>query len=357
MHMKNVVVISGRDLDATLARAWATIQLANPDLSSPFFTPEFTRIIATVRDDVEVAVIAEEGQPVAFLPFRRSASDPSRAAPVADSFSDFEALICDSDFTCDPLELIQECGLVTYNFTKFLASQKSFAPFHRSCDISPQMDLSQGYDAYAEEKRAAGSKLISDCGRKASRMEREVGPLHFVAHSADTELLRQVLTLKSNQYLRTGVPDVLSYDWVRAMIETTHETQTDNFGGMLSLLYAGNRLVAGHFGMRSRGVWHSWLPVYDTEMAKYSPGLILLLKMAAYAPSAGLHTIDLDRGGSLYKMRLMSRAIIVASGSVDRRYSRRIAQRAWNLRMAVAKSPLTASVRPLVRWARRLIRA
>jgi CelD/BcsL family acetyltransferase involved in cellulose biosynthesis len=123
--------------------------------------------------------------------------------------------------------------------------------------------------------------------------------------------------------------------------------------GCYQLLYAGDRLVAGHFGMRSRTVWHCWFPVYDMEMANYSPGLILHLKMAAHAPSAGLHTIDLDRGRSEYKTRLMSKAIVVAHGSVDRRYSRRIAQ---NFRIAVAKSPLAAPARPLVRLARRLVR-
>ena len=298
-------------------------------------------------------MISEDGRPVAFLPFQRSASDQSRAIPVSDFLSDFQGLVCEPEFTCNPLWLIKECGLVAYDFSKFLASQKSFAPFHYHCDPSPQMNLSQGYDAYAKEKREAGSKLISDCSRKARRLKREVGPLRFVAHSADAELLRRVLAMKRNQYLRTGVRDVLAIDWVRAAIETIHAAQTDNFAGMLSLLYAGDRLVAGHFGMRSRTVWHCWFPVYDMEMANYSPGLILHLKMAAHAPSAGLHTIDLDRGRSEYKTRLMSKAIVVAHGSVDRRYSRRIAQ---NFRIAVAKSSLAAPARPLVRLARRLVR-
>lgn len=111
-----------------------------------------------------------------------------------------------------------------------------------------------------------------------------------------------------------------------------HAMQTEGFAGMLSLLYAGDWLVAGHFGMRSRTVWHYWFPAYDPEVAKYSPGLNLALKMAAYAPSAGLSTIELGRMRAEYKRRLMNRDVLVASGSVDCRLSARVrslAKRLW----------------------------
>ena len=191
-------VVPGRDLDATLVRSWTEIQLSNPELSSPYFAPEFTRIVAMARDDVQVAVISEDGQPVAFFPFQREeGSDHMVGVQVAYPISDFQALICKPGFTFDPLELIRECGFVTYNFHNSLTSQRVFTPFHQSLHPSPHMDLSQGYEAYAREKRASGSNLIKSCANLARRIEREVGPLRFVAHSGDPELLRQALALKS----------------------------------------------------------------------------------------------------------------------------------------------------------------
>jgi CelD/BcsL family acetyltransferase involved in cellulose biosynthesis len=99
---------------------------------------------------------------------------------------------------------------------------------------------------------------------------------------------------------------------------------------MLSLLYAGERLLASHFGIRGRTVWHYWFPTYDPLMARYSPGLILLLKMAEHAPSLGVCTIDLGKGMSLYKERLMNTSVSLAHGSVElpswrsiRRHARR----------------------------------
>src|SRR6266478_2919374 len=87
---------------------------------------------------------------------------------------------------------------------------------------------------------------------------------------------------------------------------------------MFSLIYTGDKLLAGHLGMRSRTVWHYWFPAYDSQFAKYSPGLLLLLKMAEHAPQIGLRTIDLGTGLTLYKRRLMNASISVAEGSVER---------------------------------------
>ena len=86
---------------------------------------------------------------------------------------------------------------------------------------------------------------------------------------------------------------------------------------MLSALYVGDRLAAAHMGMRSASVWHYWFPAYDPELSKYSPGLILLLRMAQAAPSLGLRVIDLGKGSTLYKDRLMSGEVPLAEGRVE----------------------------------------
>jgi CelD/BcsL family acetyltransferase involved in cellulose biosynthesis len=48
--------------------AWRALQQADPALDSPLFHPEFTRAVAAVRDDVEVAVLEEAGEFVGFFP-------------------------------------------------------------------------------------------------------------------------------------------------------------------------------------------------------------------------------------------------------------------------------------------------
>src|SRR5206468_1304391 len=122
---------------------------------------------------------------------------------------------------------------------------------------------------------------------------------------------------KSRQYVASSKDDLFARDWPRRIVGRIHQTQAEDCAGILSILYAGNRLLAGHIGMRSRTVWHYWFPAYDTEFAKYSPGLLLLLKMAEHASALGLHVIDLGMGTSLYKDRLANRSVALASGSVE----------------------------------------
>ena len=311
-----VEVVSGRSLDQATVKAWKNLQDANQDLANPCFAPEFTQAVAAVRDDVEVAILEQDGEVAAIFPFQRKG--PSRGVPVGGIVSDYQGLICRPGFTCDPRELLRACGLVAWDFDRLLASQELFKPFHKLCEPSALIDLSAGYESYAAERRAAGSKQIKKCENMMRRIEREIGPLRLVSHSSDVRLLSKVLAWKSQQYRRTGWRDLFATRWGRALVERIHATQTPNFGGMLSLLYAGDHLLAGHMGMRSATVWHYWFPAYDCRYAKYSPGLILLLNMAEQAEDLGLRTIDLGTGMSLYKKRLMNAAIPVAEGSVER---------------------------------------
>jgi CelD/BcsL family acetyltransferase involved in cellulose biosynthesis len=149
-------------------------------------------------------------------------------------------------------------------------------------------------------------------------LQLEVGLIRFVPHSPDRSALATVLAWKSHQYRKTGWRDLFAFKWGRSLVEQIHATQSETFAGMFSLLYAGDNLIAGHLGMRSRTVWHYWFPAYDPQFAKYSPGLILLLKMAQHAPQIGLRTIDLGTGLTLYKRRLMNASVSVAEGSIER---------------------------------------
>ena len=144
-----------------------------------------------------------------------------------------------------------------------------------------------------------------------------MGALRFQAHEGSLELLKTLLSWKSRQYLESGLRDVFALKWTVALLERLLQTQERNFAGMLSTLYANGRLVAAHMGMRSEHVWHYWYPSYDQEFQKYSPGLILLLKMAEGAAGLGLRAIDMGEGDSMYKQRLASGVTPLAEGCVE----------------------------------------
>jgi CelD/BcsL family acetyltransferase involved in cellulose biosynthesis len=342
-----VTLVPGRELSADLIHAWAELQQKNPDLAGPFFHPEFTRIIASVRNDVEVAVVEDGGKVVALFPFQRGPG--SIGQPVGGIISDYQGIICAQDFLWDSRELLKACGLIAWDFDHVVASQALFAASNRFHEPSPQIDLRHGFDAYVKERRAAGSEQIKKCASAMRRLGREVGPLRFVPHEANGALLQETLAWKSQQYLATGEPDLFKNLWVRRTLELIHASQSSEWAGMLSLLYAGERPVAGHFGIRGGAVWHYWFPAYNREMAVYSPGLVLLLKIAEHAPGIGVRTVDLGKGMSLYKKRLMNASVLLASGSVERRSVlalRRTAER--KLRSLLANLALPEPVREVL---------
>jgi CelD/BcsL family acetyltransferase involved in cellulose biosynthesis len=308
-------VVPARALNLEQLASWRALQEANPDLDNPCFTPEFTEAVAGVREDVEVALLQRGEEIQAVFPFQRRPG--LRAVPVGGIISDYQGLICRPGFTCNPRQLLKACNLASWKFDRLLCSQQCFVPYYKQCTLSARVDVSAGYGAYVAQRRAAGTHQVKQCEYMMRRMERELGPLRFVPHSSDSGLLRRVLAWKSEQYRRTGWSDLFATGWARTLVERIHETQTAGFGGMLSLLFAGRQLVAGHFGMRSKTVWHYWFPAYDRRFARYSPGLILLLKMAQFAEDFGLHCIDIGTGLTLYKRRLMNASVSVAEGIVE----------------------------------------
>jgi CelD/BcsL family acetyltransferase involved in cellulose biosynthesis len=307
-----VTLVPGRELGADLVGVWTGLQRANPALASPYFHPEFTRIVAAVRNDVEVAVLERDGEIVALFPFQRE--DASHARPVGGIISDYHGLVCAQDLQFSPIELLRRCRLVSWDFDHLVAAQSSFAPFHWSVEPSPQIDVSCGYDAYVQQRRLGSFQQIQ---KKIRRIEEDIGPLRFVAHSPDAALLEVVLEWKSFQYRQTNQTDLFAPGWIREAITRIFMMSVDSCSGALSLLYAGDRVVAGHFGMLSRRAWHYWFPSYDPESAKYSPGLILLLKMAEHAAETSAPIIDLGKGTNPYKERLMNSSSLLASGRLE----------------------------------------
>lgn len=309
-----VTLVKGAELGPQLTHTWRAIQELNPALQSPYFSPEFTSILGQVRGDVEVAVLEEGGDIAAFFPFQRQGKVGHAVGGI---LSDFHGVICRPGFLLDARRLVKSCKLVTWDFDHLLTDQPYFARFHRYVEPSPQVNLAGGYDAYVAALRAGGSEQVRKAANLARRAERELGPLRFQPHSTDKNLVDTVLGWKSKQYLAGGLQDLMTIGWIRATLECVHNSQEEGLSGAFSVLMAGERPIAGHFGMRSRAVWHYWFPAYDIDMAKYSPGILLLLKLLEHAAGSGVEVLDLGKGMSAYKERLMNTSVPVAVGSVE----------------------------------------
>ncbi|SHG11410.1 Acetyltransferase involved in cellulose biosynthesis, CelD/BcsL family [Microbulbifer donghaiensis] len=348
-------VITAAELTATDLQTWRQLQQTTPTLKSPYFCPEFTVAAAAVRNDVRVAVLEEGGTAVGFFPFQRGPLGKGR--PVGGALSDYHGAIVAPETAWCVEALLRACGLAYWEFDHLVAEQLPFERYHSRWEVSPALDLSQGFAAYRDRRRAAGAGRFFQLERKARKLAREVGPLRFVAHTRDSAVLDQVFQWKSEQCRRTGVVDFFAHDWARALVQQIWQTENCQFAGQLSALYAGDQLVATHMGMRSASVWHWWFPGYERKFAKYSPGGILLRKVAEEAAAQGLQQLDLGKGDDAYKNSFADCANPIAEGFAWRpSLGHSVRSLASSAEDTLRETSFIEPARPLLRLAKRWLR-
>lgn len=323
--MLNVRVINARNLSEEHIAAWAGMQESDPTFASPYFRPEFTQAVAAVRNDVEIALLESRGEPVGFFPYQRGRGHVAR--PVGGRMSDFHGVILGRGATFDPEQLLTACRLSAWHFDHLIVTQPPWRPYYWNVAPSPYLDLSAGWEGYSNHQLAYHRESFKRSLRKLRCTEREAGPSRLDVHTSDPNVFQQLIEWKIAQYRRTGVTNVLGFDWTVQLLDRIRAIQGSGFAGRMSALYLGDMLAAVLLSMQSRDVLHAWFSAYRPEFASLSPGTVLWLQLAQTLPTLGIRRIDLGKGPETYKQLLMSGATDVAEGSFDRRPLARMLRR------------------------------
>ncbi|HEX2313977.1 MAG TPA: GNAT family N-acetyltransferase [Thermomonospora sp.] len=300
---------------AEIAR-WRTLQQSDPELGNPFLAPEFALGVGRFRPGARVAVVEDGGGTAAFFPFEHGRAGVGH--PIGSGLTDLQGLVAPPGLRLDARDLLRACDLGVWDFDHLLAHQPTFAPYHRVRRVEPVMDLSGGFEAFAEEMRRAAPKTYKTIRYKERRLGREAGEVRYVFDCRDEAELDRLMAWKSAQYTRTGRVDRFARPWIVALVRHFHRTGF----GVLSVLYAGDRPVSAHFGLRCGSVMAGWFPAYDPAFARHSPGMIGHLRLARGCAEAGITEIAMGRGGKEFKEGLKGREIPIAEGRVARPLSR-----------------------------------
>ncbi|MFI6788135.1 GNAT family N-acetyltransferase [Nonomuraea sp. NPDC050383] len=313
--MKITVVRPGELGDSERAR-WRELQKADPSLDNPFLSVEFAVAMDRLRDYVRVAVLDDGTGIVGFFPYERHSFGIGK--PLGGFLTTCHGLISVPGLKVDVRALLRACKLTVYDFDHLVAGQPTFAAYESDVRPAPVMDFTEGFDAWLEQVRTNSPKNLKTVRYKERKLGREQGELRFEYASADPEVLRVLLGWKSDQYRRTGRVDRFAQPWIVELIDLMHAERSADFGGVLTMLYSGEAPVAGHFGLRTATTLVGWFPAYDTEYARYSPGIVHHLRMAEAAAEAGLLMVDMGKGGKEYKDWLKSGELYVSEGRVSR---------------------------------------
>ncbi|RJL32644.1 GNAT family N-acetyltransferase [Bailinhaonella thermotolerans] len=338
-----ITSVHPRDLGESELQRWRDLQRSGRLLPNPFLSPEFTLIVGELRADVRVAVVEDGPRIAGFLPYQRHALGVGR--PVGAGLTDQQGMVHAPGLELDPRALLRACRLDVWEFDHLAEDQTVLGRHATSLHASPIMDLSGGFEAYREHIRRGST--YRGVTAKRRRLSREAGPVHHDFESADTGALRTLLGWKSAQYRRTGRTDRFARPWIVELVERLHATKTETFSGSLSVLYAGDVPVAGHFGLRTETVMAHWFPAYDPGFGRHSPGLVQHLEMAGDAAAAGLLQIDMGRGDKRYKDSLKNGELTVAEGRVARATPRALVH--WIVRTPVRRARIVTLANPRLR--------
>ncbi|MFG2329315.1 GNAT family N-acetyltransferase [Streptomyces sp. NPDC048604] len=315
--MRTRVVRPG-ELGEREIEAWRELRAKSGQPANPFMEPEFARAVGEVRPWARVAVLLEGSEPVGFLPYEKGLLGQGRA--IGFGVSDCQGIVLRPGLVAGPPRLLRDCGLVSYVFDNLEDGQTVLGGSSSGADAfgSPVIDVGEGYAAYLELLRAQSPKFLKTTLAKERKLGRQAGEVRFVFDERDPAALRTLMEWKSAQYRRTGRRDRFAKEWISTLVRRLHALQSPGCSGTLSVLYADEQPVAAHFGLRSATVLSCWFPAYDPEYAKYSPGLVLHLRMAEAAAGQGIGMLDLGRGAAEYKDALKTGELTVYEGSVVR---------------------------------------
>ncbi|MEZ6134149.1 MAG: GNAT family N-acetyltransferase [Pirellulaceae bacterium] len=308
---------AAKDLDAATCERWESIRHAGRIYRSPFFSPYFVQTVSHLAPDIEVGIARRNDVAVAFFPFQRFRG--SIARPVGVGINDAHGLIANRGEDISLRDVMAHCGLKTFPFHASPLESSDILQHEVGRTRAFLADLTVdplGYEHFLK----SNSQTIEKQAQKTRRMVRELGELRFEFDCRDPQMLQRLVDLKSAQYRRTHIFDILGVPWIRLLLNDlihnpagqlrdTQANSTD-FGkhrsarGILNVLYAGETPVALHYGMTDGDLIHYWFPVFDPRFAFGSPGTQLFLEVAREGRSRGYTAIDMGYGEQEYKYKL-----------------------------------------------------
>jgi CelD/BcsL family acetyltransferase involved in cellulose biosynthesis len=292
------------------------MQRKTESLAHPFLCPEFAVAVDSFRPDARVAVLADGPEIVGFFPFQQRRFGVG--VPIGAGLNNYQGLIHVPGVGWDPRQLLRACKVSVWQFDCLAEGQRPFERYAVAVAPSPVIDLTDGFPAYREKLQMRSPKFCKDLARRTRNLQREAGELRFTVDSRDLAELRVLMRWKSDQYRRTGWIDFFDRPWVVDVIDYLFSTHTDQFEGLLSVLYAGETPAAAHFSLRSSYMLAGCYPAYDPRFSRHSPGLIHHLRRAEETAALGVHLIDMGKGPEPYKQTLKNHDLFVAEGMVAR---------------------------------------
>ena len=311
--MPRVLIQKAVNMNETDWSAWAEIRSQNISLRSPYFHPDYTRLLSELRPDVRIVCqYDEDGSPIAFLPVQGQ----KFARPVGAPMSDYQAIITNRD-DITYKSLLSQTDIGAYHYSCAADSDKLKFPEILSESQTAAIDIDTTGDDWRADRDSSYRRHLKSNRRRTRKAEEAFGPKHIELFSRDIDVYAALLKWKREKFAQTGKYDVLSADWTQDLIRKLWERgRNTELRCDMHALYFGDRLAAIDLGLSDGDVFHSWMVAYDDELSEFGPGIQLLEGLIDASPETGYRRIDMGEGLDGYKRHYASASSRVVSGFV-----------------------------------------
>lgn len=315
MGTTRVDVVRTSELGVPEQDAWRGFTAGDPALAHPYFDLRYALIAGEFAPQAFVAVVHRGGSVHGFLPFQRRGG---ALQPLGAPLTDYHGVIAAPGAGIDLERLVDRLGGRLFRFNGLTSAEPDPRWIGRPSMIA---DLSGGWEAWLEGRRAARPGVFKNLRRAERALTRDLGPIRFTLGEAEPEVLDHILKRKREQLARTGWPDIFACGWTEALLRRLLERPDADFGARLAVLRAGDRVVSAEIGLHGlghdgAGVRHLWFPVYEPDLGRYAPGMLMTLKTLEACAATGVTRVDFGAGAESYKAVFADPGALVYEGSV-----------------------------------------
>src|SRR5579872_388029 len=306
-------IVAADALSAADVAAWRAMQAAEAAFANPLLSVDFAQAVGRVRDDARVAVFRRRDETIGFLPHHRRPGGFAR--PIGAPFCDYHALVARADAVLPAAEALAAARLGALRLSGLVDPFDAFGCAVQAKIWSHRIVV-EGDDAgpYLQALWAQSVNRQKNYRRYTRSLEREAGRLRLVPDDRDPAAFQQLIDWKRAQFERTGLHDFLAVPWAAALMRGLFAHRDARFGGQMVSLYAGERLVAAHFGARAGAWFHPWIAAFDLELRAHSPGMLHQIEAIAAMPAMGITTYDLGAGEDHWKQQFTSAGAWIGAG-------------------------------------------
>ena len=308
-----VTVVRPTELGETEAKLWAKFQQSAPATLSPFLSPTFARIVGEARPRARVAVVERDNTIEAFLPFELTSK--RMAIPIGWPLNDLQGFITSRD-PIHARSIIKKAGLRGWHFHHAPIEQQSLTAHSYLGTTTKDLviDISDGYQAYFD---GLGRSLRKNTIRAERALELQFGSVRFAWSDANPgRYLQKLVEWRSAKYNRhrhlfAADPTAL---WI---LEHLMSAKAEDCQGALNVLYADENPIAICTWLLGPRALNGLITSYDPDLARFSPGTLMLFSVAREAEKRGISRLDIGYGEKMsYKYRLANDSYDVFTGVV-----------------------------------------